>query len=357
MKNFSTVQNNGGRAPHVSPQTSTIKHIGVALFNGFALPEMASIIEVFESANILAKTSTLPGIRYQVHLLSAAGGRVISSSSVHVCTESVGARRQADKLHALFITGGTGLHRTLHDVSLIDWLRLTSQSTRHICPTAGGNLVLEAAGLTQFVGGRMDANINGVGLEPCGTAVPEGLTSPLQRALAVVQDDLGPEIVGQIAAAPPVVETPFAAFRKDTSAALTERIRAAAQWLGDHSDQPISIGDAARVAAMSERNFLRRFRMEMGLSPSDYLLKVRLDMSCRLLAETSLPVDKIARRCGFGNGGQLTKLFRTHLAATPTSYRASKRQPYGHRCHPASSQLIASASTRPRVAAMPLVQI
>ncbi|MBK5066308.1 helix-turn-helix domain-containing protein [Burkholderia sp. R-70199] len=60
---------------------------------------------------------------------------------------------------------------------------------------------------------------------------------------------------------------------------------------------------------MSERNFLRRFRTEMGLSPSDYLLKIRLDMSCRLLVESNLPVDKIARRCGLGNGRQLSKLF------------------------------------------------
>jgi hypothetical protein len=65
---------------------------------------------------------------------------------------------------------------------------------------------------------------------------------------------------------------------------------------------------------MSERNFLRHFSAEIGLSPSDYLLKVRLDMSCRLLVETDLPVDKIARRCGISNGGQLSKLFRTYLA-------------------------------------------
>ncbi|WP_424782989.1 helix-turn-helix domain-containing protein [Paraburkholderia sp.] len=92
-------------------------------------------------------------------------------------------------------------------------------------------------------------------------------------------------------------------LRKDASTPLTERIEAAARWLEAHSDQPISIVDAARVAAMSQRNFLRRFKLEVGLSPSDYLLKVRLDMSCRFLVETSLPVDKIARRCGIGNGG------------------------------------------------------
>jgi transcriptional regulator GlxA family with amidase domain len=68
--------------------------------------------------------------------------------------------------------------------------------------------------------------------------------------------------------------------------------------------------------------------MEMGLSPSDYLRRIRLDMSCRLLVETNLPVDKIARRCGIGSGGRLSKLFRTFLATTPTGYRSFKRQTF-----------------------------
>lgn len=63
----------------------------------------------------------------------------------------------------------------------------------------------------------------------------------------------------------------------------------------------------------------------MGVTPSDYLAYVRLDMSCRLLVETTLPVDKFARRCGVGSGRQLAKLFRKHLGVTPTEYRASRR--------------------------------
>ena len=57
------------------------------------------------------------------------------------------------------------------------------------------------------------------------------------------------------------------------------------------------------------------------MTPSDYLLRARLNMSCRMLVESRLPVDKIARRCGIGSGGQLSKLFRKYLATTPTDYR------------------------------------
>jgi transcriptional regulator GlxA family with amidase domain len=90
--------------------------------------------------------------------------------------------------------------------------------------------------------------------------------------------------------------------------------------------RPISIADAARVAAMSERNFLRRFKAQIGLTPSEYLLRARLDASCMLLAATDLPVDKIARRCGAGSGDGLAKIFRKRLSISPTEYRLAGRR-------------------------------
>jgi transcriptional regulator GlxA family with amidase domain len=63
----------------------------------------------------------------------------------------------------------------------------------------------------------------------------------------------------------------------------------------------------------------------MGITPSDYLLYVRLDMACRLLLNTDLPIDKIARRSGIGTGGGLAKIFRKHLSTTPTEYRAENK--------------------------------
>ncbi len=102
---------------------------------------------------------------------------------------------------------------------------------------------------------------------------------------------------------------------------VSDKILASARWLDANVDRPISIGLAADVAAMSERNFLRRFKAEIGMTPSDYLQNARLRLSCRMLVESQLPVDKIARRCGIGSGGQLAKLFKRHLSITPTDYR------------------------------------
>ncbi|XUW90365.1 AraC family transcriptional regulator [Burkholderia sp. M6-3] len=104
-----------------------------------------------------------------------------------------------------------------------------------------------------------------------------------------------------------------------------EKIHASAQWLTENSEHDISIAEVAQAAAMSERTFLRRFRQQIGTTPSEYLLRARLERSCRLLAEGDLPVDKIARRSGMGNGSQLAKLFRKRFKVSPTEFRRRAR--------------------------------
>jgi transcriptional regulator GlxA family with amidase domain len=315
----------GRPLPHFLPQISNVRRIGIALFNGFKLSDTASIAEVFESANTIAEKSKRVGTRYELCLLSVDGGEIDSSSALRVCTEAINARREADELCALFIAGGAAMHSQLHDVRLNRWLRQVSQANEHIYPIGTGRLLLEANGLTQIATERTgsagfgDHQLNRSSFEP--SDIPAG---PLQSALRVVENDLGPDIVRQIAGGSDVhVTKPFTTTeRTDHAGPVDEKLQAAARWLETHCDRPISVSSAAQVAAMSERTFLRRFKLEIGLTPSDYLLQVRLDMSCRLLTETDLPADKIARRCGLGSGGNLSRLFRAHLQTTPIKYRS-----------------------------------
>jgi transcriptional regulator GlxA family with amidase domain len=103
------------------------------------------------------------------------------------------------------------------------------------------------------------------------------------------------------------------------------KIHASAEWLTKNCERLISVADAAQAVAMSKRNFLRRFREEMGMTPSEYLLCARLHRTCQLLRESDLPIDKIARRSGMGSGARLAKVFRKRLNMSPTAFRARAR--------------------------------
>jgi transcriptional regulator GlxA family with amidase domain len=97
-------------------------------------------------------------------------------------------------------------------------------------------------------------------------------------------------------------------------------------WAVTEMYQPLTVSHMARQAGLSPRTFARQFRDQFGMTPMRWLTGQRLLEARRLLEVTSLPVDDVAERCGFGSAATL----RVHLAressTTPTAYRRSRRR-------------------------------
>ncbi|RQZ07987.1 helix-turn-helix domain-containing protein [Burkholderia sp. Bp9031] len=300
------------------PAARAPTRVDIVLSNGFALHDVAAIIEIFHQASALTASCPSGEARYEVALVSAAGGRIATSSLVFVWTERIDSRRRVDGKHIVFIAGGAAAHLACRDKRLIDWLRLNHPYCEGVYPIAEGKHLLDAAGLSsRFRAANESPNIY-------ATGSPSDEPDAVRMALRVVENDLGEvlprHVSGSLAAPAP---TPFGLpIAVSMAPHVSEQITASARWLEANVDRPVLIDDAAQVAAMSERNFLRRFKSEIGMTPSDYLQRARLNMSCKMLVESSLPVDKVARRCGIDSGAQLARLFRKYLSTTPTEYRA-----------------------------------
>jgi transcriptional regulator GlxA family with amidase domain len=88
-----------------------------------------------------------------------------------------------------------------------------------------------------------------------------------------------------------------------------------------HLDEPLTVAQLAQNAHTSERTFNRRFRQETGTTPLRWLHAQRVDHARRLLEASDLPVETVARRCGFGSAAILRQHFRRATATTPTAYR------------------------------------
>ncbi|WP_081086920.1 helix-turn-helix domain-containing protein [Burkholderia stagnalis] len=125
------------------------------------------------------------------------------------------------------------------------------------------------------------------------------------------------------------VENPAGSARVDgiapPHARISDRIRQCANWLRNNHTKRFSIAEVATIARMSERNFMRRFKQELGVRPSEFVRRIRLDEACQLLVHTDLPADKIARRTGFGTGPQMARMFRQYLEMSPIKYRNAAR--------------------------------
>lgn len=304
-----------------------MRRIAILMFDGCSLLGAGGVAEVFHAANEIAGTG---GRIYSVRFLSADGGHVSCSSSIRVWTDGFDTQHFGD-FDALFVAGGRGARIAAGQERLIGWLRRVCATTKVVMPIVEGRLLLDAAGIDD--GGHPFHDFGALGQDAAAGFDHDASNriESMRCALAVIRRDLGLEIARSVAERlMPGASARFGlAFGDRVAASPRDKIREAARWLKENCDRPISVADAAQVAAMSERNFLRRFKLEMGLTPSDFLLHMRLSITCSLLIESDLPVDKIARRCGMGNGDRLAKIFRKRMHISPTEYRLQGRQKGG----------------------------
>lgn len=85
--------------------------------------------------------------------------------------------------------------------------------------------------------------------------------------------------------------------------------------------EEISIPALAKECALSNVQFIRRFRKAFERTPSAHIALLRLDRAKGLLAETDLPIKQIARCCGFENEFYFSSFFKKHTALSPSAYR------------------------------------
>ena len=89
---------------------------------------------------------------------------------------------------------------------------------------------------------------------------------------------------------------------------------------------PAAVEDAAAAAGISAKYLYKVFREKRGLSPSDYLIAVRLKRGRALLHRTDLPVEAVARSVGYNQPGYFSSAFRRFFGRTPLQERASNQQ-------------------------------
>ncbi|QYD73292.1 helix-turn-helix domain-containing protein [Paraburkholderia edwinii] len=296
------------------------RQIGIVLFEGFSLLRAGIVAEVFNKANQLAVAGSAVNWIYTVKMLSLAGGNVSCSSSVHLWTERFDVR-QYQNFDALFIGGGKGAQDASLEEALLGRMRFGYASSAPLRSAPGARSSFASSSLMGMAdrpgfAGQSEADSD----EDCFSA--------MANALMLVKYDLGHDIAREVGEQVlPGAGAKLAMLLAEAGVtSVADKVRASARWLKDNCERSISVADAAQVAAMSERNYLRRFKDEIGITPSEYLLRARLDMVCRLLIETDLPVDKIARRIGMANGDRLAKIFRKRLSVSPTEYRLQNRQ-------------------------------
>lgn len=92
-------------------------------------------------------------------------------------------------------------------------------------------------------------------------------------------------------------------------------------YIRDHSQAPLHVDELVGLVPLSRRALYTRFERAMGEPIYKYVQRVRMERFARLLAETTLPVARIAEHLGFGEEKNVSRTFRKVKGLTPQAYR------------------------------------
>ncbi|TVT92169.1 GlxA family transcriptional regulator [Pseudomonas sp. RGB] len=85
--------------------------------------------------------------------------------------------------------------------------------------------------------------------------------------------------------------------------------------------EPWTVTRMASLACTSSRHLARLFHEHVGISPLDYLHTLRLTVARELLVESTLDIETVAERAGFGSARHLRRIWGKYEAGTPSAGR------------------------------------
>jgi transcriptional regulator GlxA family with amidase domain len=113
---------------------------------------------------------------------------------------------------------------------------------------------------------------------------------------------------------------PYIVFEGRTDHGDAE-IEQAQAWLAKHFSVASPVDEMVRRSRLAERTFKRRFGAATGLTPIDYVQRLRVEDAKRRLERTDAPVDEISWRVGYEDAAFFRRLFRRTTGMAPGAYR------------------------------------
>ncbi len=108
-------------------------------------------------------------------------------------------------------------------------------------------------------------------------------------------------------------------FSTDASIA----VRRALLLMESNLQDPLEISRIAQSAGRSRRQLERLFGVELGTSPKDAYVALRIARAAELLTTSDIPISDVGYEVGFTNAGHFSRVFRQFAGISPSEHRKS----------------------------------
>lgn len=309
--------------------------LAILAMPGVQLLDASGPLDVFAEANRQAGREV-----YRLRLLACEPGPLVSSSGARLLPDGwIGDTHEP--IDTLLIAGTPQAASQRLRSGILDWLRGRAASCRRYGSVCTGAFALAAAGLLdgrritthwavaealaeRYPEVQVDADAIQVHDGKVRTAA--GVTSGLDLALSLVEEDLGRELAKQVAGQlvmyfkRPGGQLQFS--RQGASSPVGRSVLQGLQrYVAANPAEDHSIASLAQRAGLSPRHFARLFQADVGMTPAAWVELARVNAARERLEGGREPPKQVAALCGFANVDTLRRAFVRHVGVTPADYR------------------------------------
>lgn len=113
------------------------------------------------------------------------------------------------------------------------------------------------------------------------------------------------------------------------------------EFMDQHYDEPLSIAQLAKMANISPKYFVDLFKKTYGISAMDYLTSVRINHAKRYLAESEARLRDIALKVGYKDEFYFSRKFKKEVGVSPSDFAKDARRHIAACSSSAIGQLLA----------------
>lgn len=314
------------------------KRVAMLIYPGVAALDVAGPLQVFDLCNIMRGE-----ICYEVLTVAPDAGPVPCAAGI-TYLPSCAMEDLALPVDLLLVAGAADIDAG-STPEILAWLRRATRQAGRFGSICTGAFVLGAAGLldgkratTHWMFAdqlaarvpKADIEVDAIYIRDGNTYSSAGISAGIDLALALVEEDYGRGFALEVARHL-VLYLKRSGGQMQFSSVLRSQfselplLRDLQQWCMENLKSPLSTGVLADKAAMSARSLFRMFQSELGLTPREYVIALRISEAQRMLRETGAGVALVARNCGFGSAGNLRRVFASHIGISPAQYREQFR--------------------------------
>ncbi len=316
----------------MSKFTSQTEHFGFFLMPGFSIISFAATIDPLRLANQLSGQNL-----YEWHFYGPKDQAVSCSTGMDF--QPTRDMKDTVDIDRMLVVGGIGANEVAEE-SLCSWLRNLVRDGVSLGATSTGSLLLAQAGVLddkictvhweerdRLTKAFPHLNVSEELFEIDGSLMTcSGGLSGLDMILQLITLKHGESLAHQVAEQCIHPNIRPAHDKQRMKLQLRQhgshpRLTQALELMRDNLTEVLTCDDICSRIGLSTRQLERLFRQHLNTSPTAYYMNLRLEYARQQLKNSTLPIQKVARKAGFSSTSYFSRCYRKQFGLSPRDAR------------------------------------